>query len=89
MLDDVLDVFGGTPGRIVGIGLALGLGVVLGRGMRPVAKGAIKGMISLQERMKEATAEAGESLQDIYAEAKHEYETERAPTEEQPGMAVD
>jgi len=76
MLDDVLDVFGGTPGRILGVGLALGLGIVLGRGMRPVAKSAFKGFLALQNRVKEATAEAGESLQDIYAEAKAEYEQE-------------
>lgn len=72
MLDDLLDSFGGTPGRIVGIGLALGAGILIGRGMRPVAKGAIKGYLSLADRMREVGAEAGESLQDLYHEAKAE-----------------
>jgi len=74
MLDDLLDTIGGTPGRIVGIGLALGAGILIGRGIRPVAKGAIKGYLSLAERVKELGAEAGESLQDLYHEAKAERE---------------
>ena len=85
MLDDVLDVFGGTPGRLVGLGLALGLGVVLGRGMRPVAKGAMKGFMSLSDRMKEMTAEANESLQDLYAEAKAEREQQTSPSTHEGG----
>lgn len=72
MLDDLLDTIAGTPGRILGIGLALGAGVMIGRGMRPVAKGAIKGYMSLADRLKEYTAEAGESIQDLYHEAKAE-----------------
>lgn len=72
MLEDLLDTFGGTPGRILGIGVALGAGVLIGRGMRPVAKGAIKGYLSMTDRLKEYTAEAGESLQDLYHEAKAE-----------------
>ncbi len=72
MLDDLLDTIGGTPGRILGIGLALGAGVLIGRGMRPVAKGAIRGYMSVADRLKAYTAEAGESLQDLYHEAKSE-----------------
>ncbi len=71
-MDEVLDTIAGTPGRIIGIGLALGAGILIGRGMRPVAKGAIKGYMSLADRVKEYTAEAGESLQDLYHEAKAE-----------------
>jgi hypothetical protein len=81
MLEDLLDTIGGTPGRIVGIGLALGVGVLVGRGLRPVAKGAIKGSMSLADRVKEYTAEARESLQDLYHEAKAERE-QAAPAEE-------
>ncbi len=72
MLDDLLDTIGGTPGRLLGIGLALGAGVLIGRGMRPVAKGAIRGYLSIADRLKEYSAEAGESLQDLYHEAKAE-----------------
>jgi hypothetical protein len=78
MLDDLFDAVGGTPGRILGLGLALGAGVVLGRGLRPVAKGAIRGYLSVQERLREVTAEAGESLQDLYAETKAERGAESA-----------
>jgi hypothetical protein len=82
MLDDLLETVGGTPGRILGIGLALGVGVLIGRGMRPVAKGAMKGYMSLADRMKEYTAEARESLEDLYHEAKAEREQAVAPAEE-------
>jgi len=74
MFDDLLDAIGGTPARLLGLGLALGVGVAIGRGLRPVAKGAIRGYLAVADRVKEATAEAGESLQDIYAEAKAERE---------------
>ena len=74
MLDDVLDSVAGTPGRVLGLGLALGAGIVLGRGLRPVAKTVLRGFISVAETVKEASAEAGESLQDLYAEAKAEHE---------------
>lgn len=76
MLDDVLDTVGGTPGRLAGIALAVGAGVLLGRGLRPVVKGAIRGYLSVSDRAREMAAEAGESLQDLYAEAKSEYESE-------------
>ncbi len=82
MLDDLLDTIGGTPGRILGIGLALGAGVLIGRGMRPVAKGAVKGYMSLADRMKEYTAEARESLEDLYHEAKAEREQAASSAEE-------
>jgi hypothetical protein len=72
MLDDLLSTVGGTPGRILGVGLALGVGIVIGRGMRPVAKNAIKGYMTVSERLREYAAEAGEGLQDLYHEAKAE-----------------
>src|SRR5215211_635408 len=63
---------------ILGVGLGvLFLGPVLvpalGRGLRPVAKGAIKGYLALTERSREMFAETGERLQDLYAEAQSEY----------------
>lgn len=83
MFDDLLESVGGTPGRILGIGLALGLGIAIGRGIRPVAKGALRGYMSVADRVKEAAAEASEGLQDLYHEAKSEHESraEPAPTE--------
>jgi Protein of unknown function (DUF5132) len=72
MFDEVLEAVGGTAGRVVGLGLALGAGVLIGRGMRPVAKGAIRGVLAASERVREYAAEAGESLEDLYHEAKSE-----------------
>jgi hypothetical protein len=72
MFDDLLEAVGGTAGRAVGLGLALGAGVLIGRGMRPVAKGAIRGFMAATERVREYAAEAGESLEDLYHEAKAE-----------------
>jgi hypothetical protein len=84
MLDDLFDAVGGTAGRLLGIGLLVGTGVVIGRGVRPAAKGAIRGYLSMAERVRELSAEATESLQDLYAEAKAEHEEEMTsmrPTE--------
>ena len=76
---------------ILGVGLGvLFLGPVLipavGRGLRPIAKGAIKGYLALTERSREMFAETGERLQDLYAEAQSEYAGENgtAPAAEQP-----
>ena len=81
MFDDVLDAVGGTAGRIAGLGLALGAGVLIGRGMRPVAKTAIRSFLAASDRVREYAAEAGESLEDLYHEAKSEREsTATAPT---------
>ncbi len=74
MFDDLLEAVGGTAGRVVGLGLALGAGVLIGRGMRPVAKGAIRGFMAASDRVREYAAEAGESLEDLYHEAKSERE---------------
>jgi hypothetical protein len=79
MLDDILDSVAGTPGRLLGIGLALGAGVMIGRGLRPVAKTLIRGFMTVAESVKEASAEAGESLQDLYAEAKAEHDQAAGP----------
>lgn len=82
MFDDLLETVGGTPGRVLGLGLALGAGVMIGRGMRPVAKTAIRGALSVTDRIREYAAEAGESLQDLYHEAKAEREEVADPAPE-------
>jgi hypothetical protein len=62
---------------VLGVGLgALFLAPVLvpavGRGLRPVVKGAIKGYLTVADRSRELLAEAGERMQDLYAEAQAE-----------------
>jgi capsid protein len=46
--------------------------------MKPLAKAAIKGGISLYEKTKGAIAETGEAIGDIVAEAKAEAAAEQA-----------
>jgi Protein of unknown function (DUF5132) len=70
--------------RLEGLGwLGLGIGALvaapmlipaLNRGLRPLAKGAIKGYLALQERTRELVAESNEQFQDLVAEAKAEFE---------------
>lgn len=73
-IDDLAEgILGSTP---------LGLGVVavtvaavaVGPRAKPLAKNVIKGYFVATQRVREWTAESGERLQDLYAEAKYEYE---------------
>ncbi|HLI25768.1 MAG TPA: hypothetical protein VKZ60_01770 [Chloroflexota bacterium] len=66
-------VFGGTP---LGVGIAaVAVGaVVLGPRAKPLLKKAIIGYLAASERVRELVAEASEQLQDIYAEARYEFE---------------
>ena len=69
---------GGAAGRLLGIGALVALGFVLGRGLRPAAKAAIRGFLSARDRIREFAAEADETLQDLYAEARWEHEASGA-----------
>jgi DNA uptake protein ComE-like DNA-binding protein len=75
--DELIERLGGATGAGVGAGLAALLLVPrvarpLGRGLRSMAKGAIKGYLVLSERTRSAVAEAGEELQQLYTEAQAE-----------------
>jgi hypothetical protein len=70
-------MFNTTASRIAGIGLAVGVSLLVAKYWRPALKGAIKGYMALSDRVREATAEAGEGMQDLYAEAKAEHEKAR------------
>jgi hypothetical protein len=63
-------------GPVLGFGVALigGLGLLVWKGGRPLAKGAITGALVLGERARELTAEVTEQAQDIYAEARSEFD---------------
>ncbi len=75
----------GLAERLEGKGwIGIGLGAVvlapfvlpaLARGLRPVAKGAVKGYLSLADRTRSALAECNEQIQDLVAEARSEHET--------------
>ncbi|GEM_PF-1727228 len=69
-------------GMAAGVGFALGVGATAAGAarMRPLVKRAIKGGMVATDRMREMTAEMGETLQDLYAEAKAEREAEARGT---------
>ena len=70
-LGDLLEG-GGAWG--IGLGLVAGAAIVLGRRGRPLVKGAIVGYLSAQDRIREVAAETVEQLQDLYEEARAEYQ---------------
>lgn len=80
-MDDILEFVGSSAGWIIGIGIAAGAAAgVAGTadGARPLAKRAIKGYLALADRAKVAAAILGEQAQDLYAEARMEYDAGRA-----------
>ncbi len=75
-LDDIVEgVLGGTSWGVGAIAIAA-VAVVGAPRAKPLAKQAIKGYLAATERMREAAAEATEQLQDLYAEAKYEYDSQ-------------
>ena len=78
-LDDVAgvadDVLGGTPWGW-GVAAVAAVALIGGRQAKPLAKGAIKGYFAVTRVTRQWAAEAGEQIQDLYAEARHEYESQ-------------
>jgi Protein of unknown function (DUF5132) len=81
-VEEVVDAL--TGGAIWGIGFGVALGVVraAGAGVRPVTKAAVRTTIGFTDWMRQATAEARESLDDIYHEARAEREARRKASDE-------
>ena len=81
-LDDLGVALEGTVGAVPGGGfglLVLGAALLIaGPRAKPLAKQTLKGAMAAGDRVREWTAEAAEQMQDLYAEAKHEYEVERS-----------
>lgn len=65
-------------GIAAGIGFAVGVGgtVAAGQRLRPFARDVVKSYLEAVDRGREAAAGLGETLEDLYAEAKAERETE-------------
>jgi hypothetical protein len=80
MVEDIVNGFFESIGWGVGGAVVAATVLIGGSQAKPLAKGAIKGYLTATRRVREATAEASETLQDIYAEAKHEYESQLRPT---------
>jgi len=78
MLEDLVAGVTESVGFGIGVGVvAIAAGVLVGAGLvKPLSKGAIKGYLGATRGVRGAVAGATESMQDLYAEAKHEYETQ-------------
>jgi glycine cleavage system pyridoxal-binding protein P len=75
------DAFGRlVAGALWGAGATVVLSLSRGGndGLRPIAKTIVKGAMVAADRLGEMTAEARESLNDLYAEARAEREQEAA-----------
>jgi hypothetical protein len=73
-LEDLVEAV--SPNALVAAGalvLAPILVPVVGRGLRPLAKGAIKGYLTVQDKLKEYAAVSTEQLSDLVAEARSEH----------------
>jgi hypothetical protein len=80
-MDEFFDAV--TGGAIWGVGFGLAVAAVqsLGKGMRPVAKGTLRGALGVGDWVRNTTAESRETLQDVYHEARAEVHAERTATE--------
>lgn len=80
-------VEGAVGGAAWGAGFAAAAGVALIGGARgkPLAKRAMKAYLVVTQRGREWVAENTERVQDVYAEARYEYETELASQETADG----
>src|SRR5262245_12910843 len=75
--EELFERMGGTTGAGVGAGLAALIlaprfARPLGRGLRSLAEGAIKGYLLVSERARDAVAEASDELQQLYTEVRTE-----------------
>ncbi|MDQ2733098.1 MAG: DUF5132 domain-containing protein [Armatimonadota bacterium] len=77
-MGEIIGILGEGAGWIVGLGITLGIASAFTDNGKPMVKKAIKGYLSLTDRARVATAEMSENFQDLYAEARMEYNTDRA-----------
>jgi hypothetical protein len=77
-MEEFVDAVTGGVVWGVGFGLALSAVQAVGGGMRPVAKGAMRGTLGISDWLRNVTAESRETLQDVYHEARAEVDAERA-----------
>ncbi len=79
MLEDIVGGFFESIGWGVGGAVVATAVFVGGPRAKPLMKNAIKGYLAATHRVRAAAAEASETVQDLYAEAKHEYESQLRP----------
>ncbi len=81
-MDELLDFLPGGP-------LLLGAAVLLAipgvrNGLRPLAKGTMKAGMAVADQVKALTAETREQMNDLYEEARSEYNEGRGEREAEP-----
>jgi hypothetical protein len=74
-MGELFEALLGGAGWGVGVGVVLGVVSVAGKGLRPVAKEAIKLGMTAGARVQEWTAEMREQVDDIVAEARADQES--------------
>jgi len=79
-MDEFFELLGEGAGWIIGLGITLGAASAFSNGAKPVAKKAIKGYLTASDRARIWAAEMGEHIEDIYAEARMEYDASRQST---------
>ena len=75
VVDDIVEGAVGSSFGVAGIVTVAALALIGGPRLKPLAKGAIVGYLAATHKVREWTAEASETVQDLYAEAKYEFET--------------
>jgi hypothetical protein len=76
------DLLEGNGGWGIGVGLLAGAAIVLSKQGRPLAKSALVGYFTLTDRARVLAAEASEQFQDLFAEARAEYQDRTSADEE-------
>jgi hypothetical protein len=76
-VDDVVETVVGGATWGLGFAAVAAITLIAGPRGRPLAKGAVRASLAAADRVREWTAEAAEQLQDLYAEAKYEHESQR------------
>ena len=71
-MGELFDALLGGAGWGVGLGVVLGAASIAGKGLRPLAKEAVKLGMTAGSRVQEWTAEMREQVDDIVAEARAE-----------------
>lgn len=78
MKSAILIGVGNGLGWGLGVGIAVGVAGLMSGGMRPMAKGAVKGGLWARDRATVLLAEARERAEDLYYEAREERAAEQA-----------
>jgi hypothetical protein len=77
-MDEAFEAVTGNSIWALAVAGIAGVAIIGGRRAKPLARTAIKGYLGGRAWARERFAEATERVQDLYAEAKYEYQSELA-----------